>query len=281
MQLRHADEVAEVWGRGDRPALLVEVAHGATDRADYDRVAARLRSPLPADLHHFFHVNTDVGAWEIAWALAEALAPLPLLLVRCRLPRTFVDCNRVLGGSGMTPGLAPFVEDEADIALLRGLYARWRARVDPLWEGHAGLAVAPHSYAPRTVGIDRVDAGIVDALHACWAEPGRWPLRPEIDLISRGPEGELGPPCARAVAEAWAAEGLQVAWNESYDLHPSALVSQRAMARPGTVLCFEARRDLLVRAWRPFEPMEIDPAGVARVARPLAEVLRAELGQGG
>src|SRR5690606_36693325 len=45
------------------PDLLVEVPHGADLRAHYDALRARLVGELPADLHCFFHINTDVGAW--------------------------------------------------------------------------------------------------------------------------------------------------------------------------------------------------------------------------
>lgn len=275
MKLRSVHGVADVCHFGDGPPrLLLEVAHGATEREDYDRVARRLRSALPAELDHFFHVNTDVGAWELAVEIAASL-PFPSIAVRCRIPRTFVDCNRVLGATGMTAGIPPFVDDPADQAMLRGLHEAWRAVVDPLWAAEPETALAVHTYAPREVGIAAVDAQIVENLHRCWAEPEAWPLRPEIDLITEDPDGRLLAPGALAqrAASNWRAAGFQVAWNGSYTLHPAALVSQRAMARPGAVLCFEVRRDLLMRRWDPFSVMEADPARVAAVAAPMVAAL--------
>jgi hypothetical protein len=50
------------------PDLLIEIPHGATRTADFQTLANQLRSPLPADLVDFFHVNTDTGAPELAGA---------------------------------------------------------------------------------------------------------------------------------------------------------------------------------------------------------------------
>src|SRR5689334_15142655 len=76
-----------------RPALLVEVPHGADRRAHYDALRARMVGALPDDLHVFFHVNTDVGAWQYGRRVAErvvaARPELSAVVVRCLIPRTF------------------------------------------------------------------------------------------------------------------------------------------------------------------------------------------------
>lgn len=269
--------------------LLVEVPHGATDPEDYRRVADALAGLLPADLDHFFHVNTDVAAWELGLAVAErvraARPGLGILLVRARLPRTFVDVNRVLDldpaayAGGVTPGIPPYVSHPDDLAHLHALYRRYRAVVDAAWAalGPAGIGFTPHTYAPRTVGIEQVDADIVRALHRVYAPDlvDTWPLRPELDLITVTPDGaDLSPrPAVERLTASCRARGIEVAANDSYTLHPATLAHTRAVAHPGRVLCLEVRRDLLVHAWTPFAPMHADPARVARFAEPLAEGL--------
>ncbi|MEQ9649430.1 MAG: hypothetical protein RLO52_28285 [Sandaracinaceae bacterium] len=94
------------------PDLLVEVPHGADRREHYDALHARMVGALPEDLHEFFHANTDMGAWDVGRRVAERiLAEDPsrsALLVRCLIPRTFVDTNRLvdaadeLGAGGLT-----------------------------------------------------------------------------------------------------------------------------------------------------------------------------------
>ena len=42
------------------PRLLIELPHGATRYAHFERLRARLKSPLPEELRQFFFVNTDV-----------------------------------------------------------------------------------------------------------------------------------------------------------------------------------------------------------------------------
>ncbi|MCA8949230.1 MAG: hypothetical protein KDE27_06995, partial [Planctomycetes bacterium] len=107
-----------------RPAVVLEVPHGATRGEDFRALRARLRGDVPNDLIEFFFVNTDIGAPELAFAIAERLvAAAPscsALVLRSRLPRTLVDCNRSLdrasvpSGSGageLTPGLPPWIRD--------------------------------------------------------------------------------------------------------------------------------------------------------------------------
>src|SRR5258706_12976634 len=90
--------------RGSRAAatngfdLVIEIPHGATRTEDFTSLASRLTSPLPDALVDFFHVNTDAGAPELGVATAHRfVAAEPtrsVALLRCRIPRTFIDCNR-------------------------------------------------------------------------------------------------------------------------------------------------------------------------------------------
>ncbi|HVI03920.1 MAG TPA: hypothetical protein VM869_34750 [Enhygromyxa sp.] len=278
------------------PDLLVEVPHGADERAHYDRLRARLHGELPADLHVFFHVNTDVAAWAYGRATAEALiAAAPqrsVLLVRSLIPRTFVDCNRRADYSGgrlaegaLTPGIPSYVCDESDRALLlelHGRYADVARRAFAVVCGAGGLALVPHTYGPRSLGIEAVDERIVDNLRwACAPERhDSWPLRAEIDLLTRDGDGrELAPPGIEAeLLAAFAEAGFEAKANDTYFLHPSTLGHAWAVSHPGQVLSLEVRRDLLVERWLPFEEMHALADRCDRVARVLAPALERRLG---
>lgn len=272
------------------PALLVEVPHGADRRAHYDALRARLRGALPEDLHVFFHVNTDVGAWDYGRRVAErvitARGDRSALLVRCLVPRTFVDTNRIedaqdsLASGGMTAGVAPYVRDPDDVALLLAMHRAYVALIERAYDhvcGAGGLALSPHTYGPRTMGIAKIDDEIVRALRAAhepeaWAS---WPVRPEIDLITRTAEGELLAPegVAEALKEAYRALGHEAVEGGAYTLHPSTQGYRFAKRYPGQVLCLEIRRDLLVEAYTPFEEMRVRPEAADRFAAPIATEL--------
>jgi hypothetical protein len=266
------------------PSLLVEVPHGADERRHYDALRGRLRGQLPADLHLFFNLNTDLGAWAYGRATAQAvLAVEPersALIVRSLIPRTFVDCNRPADYEGgrldegaLTPGIPCYVGDEDDRALLLELHRRYvevAAQAFVAVCGAGGVALVPHSYGPRTLGIDRVDEQIVDKLRwACAAERhDQWPLRAEVDLLTRDDEGRLFAPEgveARLVAD-FAAAGFTAAANETYYLHPGTLAHGWSSSYPGRVLCLEVRRDLLIEAWTPFDEMHVVAAKCERIA---------------
>ncbi|RMG12583.1 MAG: hypothetical protein D6731_13560 [Planctomycetota bacterium] len=272
------------------PALLVEVPHGADERAHYETLAARLRGPLPDDLVCFFHANTDEGAWAYGRATAQRfLAARPearALLVRSLIPRTFIDCNRpaTYAGSdapgGLTPGLAPYVQHREDRALLRELHARYVEVADAAYRavcGAGGIALSPHTFAPRTVGIDRVDERIVERLRWAYAPErvAQWPLRPEIDLLTRDTKGRLlAPPgCEEALLRAFRAQGLRAEANATYVLHAGALGHAWASRHPGQVLSLEVRRDVLDPLWEPFREGRPAAERVARVADALAGCL--------
>ncbi len=269
------------------PELLVEVPHGATRRAHYDALRARLVGELPPQLEHFFHVNTDEGAFELGLAVARAvIAARPdwrARVVRCTIPRTFIDTNRLADVSGgdlregaMTPGLQPYVRHPQDRALLRALHAEYQASCDGHYAeicGAGGLALIPHTYAPRSVGIARVDDRIVEELHRVYAPDlvDSWPLRPEVDLITRAEDGtRLSADIADQVAADLRDAGLDVADGGTYFLHPSTMGAVRAAAWPGQTLCWEVRRDLLTDSWPPFAEATISAERVGRFVPALA-----------
>jgi len=269
--------------------LVIEVPHGATTTADFTALAAQLTSPLPADLIAFFHANTDAGAPELARATARRLVAdrpaLSVAVVRCRIPRTFIDCNRRIDAAPaefragkVTPGVMPWITTAEDRALLRGAHERYVAAV-----GSAAAALGPggamlllHSYAPRSVDVE-VDLDIVASLRRAY-QPDRepsWPLRPELDVIGRALDGTSHAPAA--VVDALRAElaglGIAVADSATYPLHPSTLAWDHVTAHPGRALCLEVRRDLLAERFEPFVEQRIGEARVERLAAPLARAL--------
>lgn len=272
------------------PDLVIEIPHGATRTEDFTSLAARLTSPLPANLVDFFHVNTDAGAPELGRATAEqlvALVPtLSVVILRCRVPRTFIDCNRRMDASPadfkagkVTPGLMPWITSPEDRALLRGAYDGYVGAVSAAAAslGATGAMLLLHSYAPRTVGVE-VDRDIVKSLRAAYqpeVEP-TWPLRPELDVIGKALDGTDHAPrvVVEALRAALASDGLTVADGSTYPLHPSTLAYDHVVAHPGRALCLEVRRDLLADPFEPFAQMRIAPAKVNRLAVPLAAALR-------
>jgi hypothetical protein len=277
-------------GEDDRPALLVEVPHGADRRAHYDALADRLQGQLPDDLHAFFHVNTDVGAWAYGRATASALLQarpaLSALLVRSLIPRTLIDCNRPATGEGgdlahggVTAGIPPYVTDERDLKLLTTLHRQYIEVAEAAYAwvcGGGGLALNPHTYGPRSLGIARVDGEIVKNLRwACAPERhDTWPLRAEIDLLTRDQDGKLYAPegIEEALSAAFTEAGFEPLANDTYCLHPATMGYVFSARHPGRVVCLEVRRDLLTD-WDPLNEMIPDDGRVARVVTPLTKAL--------
>lgn len=277
-----------------RPALLLEVPHGATRASDFAALRAELRGDYPGDLEAFFCVNTDVGAPEVAQRVAELVvaadATRACVVVRCLIPRTFVDCNRDIDpttlaratkAGEMTAGLHAWVREPRDRTLLLERYGAYRALVTRAYDevcGAGGRALMVHSYAPRSVDV-AIDDRVVESLRAAYAPDrvGTWPLRASVDLIVDTPEGErlADAELAAAARREYSAAGFDVVENGAYALHPVSLAHVFARAHPGRTLCLELRRDLLVREFRPFEEMHADPARIERVARPLARAVLA------
>jgi hypothetical protein len=265
------------------PDLVIEIPHGATSTEDFTSLAAKLTSPLPDGLIDFFHVNTDAGAPELGLAIAKRFVEVEparsALVLRCRIPRTFIDCNRRIDAAPedfkagkVTPGLMPWITTDADRELLRGLYDRYVGAVrDAVREASAVLLL--HTYAPRTVDVE-VDANIGPNLRRAYqpeVEP-TWPLRPELDVISRGVDGTDYAPTAIVAALREQLPG--VADSATYPLHPSTLAWDHVMAMPGRALCVEVRRDLLADPFEPFVQMQIGTAKVDRLVEPFVSALR-------
>jgi hypothetical protein len=282
-------------GHDDVPAFLVEVPHGADERRHYDRLRSRLVGALPDELHAFFHLNTDVGAWSYGRRVAERLIELSparsAVVVRSLIPRTFIDCNRPatkaggdLAQGGLSAGIPSYVRDERDVALLTDLHRQYvdvAAAAFAAVCGGGGLALVPHTYGPRSLGIKAVDDDIVKNIK--WAcEPEReatWPLRADVDLLTRdGQARELSPPgMEQALLEAFGAAGFSTKANDTYYVHESSLAHTWSTTYPGQLMCLEVRRDVLVPQWRPFEETTAAPMKVERVADVLVPVLHEAL----
>ena len=283
---------------GKAPDLLFEVPHGATRSEHFTKLRAALRGDYATDLHDFFCVNTDVGAPELARAIAAAVVEREphrsAVVVRCLLPRTFVDCNRRIDRTTvpaasrkgeMTPGLPPWVRDPHDRELLLDRHSAYRDVATAAFAavcGAGGLGLCVHTYAPRSVDVP-VDENIVASLHAAYRPEriGTWQLRPSVDLITHDPDGlELASAAlaTRAAAQLVAA-GFDVARNGAYALHPITLAHEFATRYANATLCFEVRRDLLVPEFTPFAEMHPDRQRVARAAAPFAAAITATLAE--
>ena len=293
------EEISGTAADPDSPfELLVEVPHGADRRAHYDALRSQLVGTFPDELEIFFHVNTDVGAWHLGRAIAaQVVAARPsarALVVRSLIPRTFVDCNRVieamprrsLAQGGMTPGLPPYVKHPSDRALLIDLHTQYVSAAQSAFAavcGAGGLALIPHTYGPRTLPIEAVDENIVANLRRAH-EPeilATAPWRPKVDLITRTKAGEdLAPEGAwNAVREGLAALDIEAKNSETYFLHPATQGHRFTVDWPGQVLGFEVRRDLLVEAWTPFEEQVVDEARVEPIADVFADYATAWLAE--
>ncbi len=284
------------------PDLLIEVPHGATTAQDYARVRGSLQGELPDDLQDFFFVNTDVGAPECARWIArryvgtdggDAGDPTTTRtarqawIVRCRVPRTFIDCNRVVGTAdgdlheaGLTQAVPGYITDDADRQRLVGMHREYTDVAERAFAavcGNGGLGLIVHTYAPKAVGIVDIDAGIVEALHRAYepAQYATWPDRPVVDLITETTEGESCAP--RAIADrlraAYALIGIDATENVSYKLHPGTMALQHCRRYPDRVLCLELSRGELADPFTPFEEMRISGSRVARMSRPIVEAL--------
>ena len=272
------------------PVLVIEIPHGATRTAEYRALRAMLNGEIASNLVDFFHVNTDVGAPELGAAVAEAFAAANpgerVCLVRCRIPRTFIDCNRVIDVAPefykegrVTPGVPPWIRDPGDLALLRGLHGRYAqasAAIIDATCAAGGRALFLHTYAPRSVDVE-VNDDIVANLHHAYlpdVEP-TWPLRAEVDIIGRGLDGTLhvGVELLAALVEGYGRLGITVADGQTYPMHPSTLAYHHTVRHPGRTVCVEVRRDLLADPFTPFEEMRISAPQAIRLAAPLAAAL--------
>ncbi|MCE9637515.1 MAG: N-formylglutamate amidohydrolase [Planctomycetes bacterium] len=278
---------------GAPPDVLFEVPHGATRAHHFDSLRAALRGAFADDLRDFFFVNTDVGAPDVALLTAERFVDdtpsRSAVVVRCLIPRTFIDCNRVIdpdsqpaasAAGAVTPGLQPYVRDPADIRLLLDRYRAYRDLVSAAFDhvcGSGGRALMVHSYAPRSIDVP-VDDHIVASLRNAYRPEtiGTWPLRAEIDLITHAPDGSrvASESMSASARAAFSSAGFRIVANEAYALHPVTLAWVFATRWPERTLCLEIRRDLLVPEFTPFSEMTVDPEKADRVARALARTLQ-------
>jgi len=102
-----------------------------------------------------------------------------------------------------------------------------------------------------------------------------WPLRPDVDLITRTTEGEFlaDEKTIAAVKAELGKSGLIIAENETYPLHPSSLAHTFATTWKKQTLCLEFRRDLLVEQFTPFQEMRGDAKKCAAIGACLARGL--------
>lgn len=276
--------------------LLIEVPHGATRKSDYDLLAARLKSTLPAQLEHFFFVNTDIGAPEGAQWLGKTLSAqgFGVVVARCLIPRTFIDTNRVItkpspGGQlvgGMTPAVPGYIGDQGDASMLIVMHSVYHAVVSAAYAavcGKAkGLALQLHSFAPKSVNIEKTDAGIVEALHAAYVPEvyEKWPARPAVDLISATEDGSFksAPELVSALRVAYLEAGIEAEENATYHLHPATMGLVYARAHPDQVLCVELNRGLVADPFVPFGVSPISSEKIERMVAPIGRVLGDALG---
>lgn len=273
--------------------VLIEVPHGATEAAHFDELHDRLTGPLPADLKAFFFVNTDVGAPECAFTIAGKLAAAGFAvgILRCLIPRTFVDTNRLLETTGdgevvdgLTPGLPGYITDPGDARILTERHRRYQDAADTAFAavcGAGGLGLILHTYAPVSVSIDRVDGDIVARLRDAYRAEAlsRWPRRPPVDVISRDDRDRLLAP-AELVGEVlsrYRACGIDATENATYRLHPSTAGYRHARRHRGRVLCVELNRERLGAPWTPFEPFVCDRDGVESLSTPIVDATGAWL----
>jgi len=274
---------------GEPPGWLIEVPHGATRGKQFDEIRRRLVGEFPDDLKDFFYVNTDVGSIECARHVARMLVDSAgdtnsVLLVRGLVPRTFIDFNRVIEGGptaevrdGVTPGLPEYVTHPRDIGTLQAMHAEYVSVAERAYQvvcGNGGNALILHTYAPRSIRIDRVDDGIVAALHRAY-EPGiyeTWEKRPDVDLISEDADGERLAPAGlvEQLRTRFARIGVTVAENQTYRLVPETLGYVHSKQYLGRVACIEVSRGLLADPFTPFAEMTIDDASARRMAAPIA-----------
>ncbi len=160
---------------------------------------------------------------------------------------------------------------------MHGAYQAAAARAYETVCGAGGTALILHTYAPRSVRLERVDEGIVAALRRAY-EPSiypTWDRRPAVDLITESVDGERLAPSAivRAVRERYERIGVEVEENATYRLHEATMGHVRSVRYPRRVLCLEISRDLLADPFTPFEEMSISESKARRMAAPIAAAL--------
>ena len=321
--LRSIPDVCDVWtvcgpeaDPGAPPTVLCELPHGATRRVDLAAAKALIRSYPEARYDRFFLANTDQGSPEygarfaamisdpeglgglgIDAAAAARLRPraarMKVLMIRCLIPRTIADVNRVwepgrdLSGANLTGVLAPFITEPAEVLAVRARYDEYQAVIRAAYEmvcGAGGWAFNLHTYAPISVSIVPGEP-IVDTLERAYRPENypSYPRRPEAQLITATPGGEyLGDRAlAAAIAAEYARIGVKAVENEPFDLHPATTCAAACARYPGRVTVLELSRERLAEVFDPFTEMTISDAKVEAMAGPLAAGFLRRLDAGG
>jgi hypothetical protein len=270
--------VVERYGKRP-PSLFIELPHGAVHVDEFQHFANLIPS-LPKNLVDFFLVNTDVGTPELAQAIAENLKEeIGVVILRSKIPRTLVDCNRVLSLSEdeyragkVTPGIPCYVPNEHHRWLI-DIHHRYTEQATSLYKeicANGGFGIMLHSYAPKSVGISQVGHDIVEKLHWAYREDmyKTWPTRPEIDIIGRTKEGDWLCNEGRALSlqNAFEKRGFQVELSKTYPMHPSTTAFRHASSYPDQTLCLEIRRDILMKEFIPFRVLEVDQVMISNIA---------------
>ena len=298
ISIPHVCSVARLHGPDadpDAPSLLIELPHGATESEHYFELQRQMKGALPENLERFFYVNTDVGSPECAQAIAEALIARDptssVLILRCLVPRTLIDCNRIIDADpehyaegGVTPGIPPYVEHPDDRRFLLARYAAYQAQAAAAYElvcGRGGRAVMLHTYAPKSVGGVVVDREIVSSLAAAYLPEAyaAWPTRPEADLLTRTLQGRdlSHRPSADGILCALREAGIAAEEGATYPLHPVTTAYHHAVRYPRQTVCMEVRRDMLVD-FVPFVPLTVDPDRAAVLGAAIANGLCRRVG---
>lgn len=306
-------QVCEVWTVSGPEAeedaiadVFCDLPHGAT-RLEHLAHAKTLTAVYPDDRYDkLFLANTDQGAPEYALCFArmicdpdglEALpglsarareqvrarvAAMKVVLIRCLIPRTIADVNRVwdpdldFQRDNLTGVLAPFVTDPVEVAVLLERYDAYQAVTGAAYAqvcGAGGHAFNLHTYAPITVSIIKGEP-ILDTLERAYQPTNyaSYPRRPEVELITATPEGEYlaNPALAAAITAQYRRIGVDVHENEPFNLHPATTGTAHCRTYPGQVLVLELSRARLATRFDPFIEMDISPDKTREMSAPLA-----------
>ncbi|MDJ0838408.1 MAG: hypothetical protein QNK37_17960 [Acidobacteriota bacterium] len=273
------------------PDVFIELPHGATEM-HHLQAAKRLTRQYPGDRHDlFFTANTDQGSPEYALRLAEMLTEtdpsMKVLILRCLLPRTIVDVNRIwakdeeAGAAGLTRGVPDYITHPDDLAKIIAIYERYQDQARKGYDvvcGNGGFAFNLHTYAPISVKPNP-DEYIVDTLIKAYQPDmvDTWPKRPVVELITAPPGGAslTDDALCAGIVEAYAAIGIEALENDPFPLHPATMAYEHAVRYPGQTLTLELSRASLAEVFDPFIIMTICPEKVETMTRPPAAAFQA------
>lgn len=288
----------------DAPAdIFIEIPHGATEQAHLEAAAA-LGVVTPPDWDVVFWCSTDQGAPEVGaraaqmltdpeWvtqhmgpALGAEAASRSVRLVRGIIPRHLADLNRrwasedEIERGDLTAVVPDFMREQREaIARLGELHARYHDVVEDCYMSccdRGGFAVQLHTFSPRSVSAP---GGVITGkvLRHAWSAEQReqWPKRPDGQLITAraGEPSLIDEAIVEAFLESFADEGVELAVNEPFSLHPIAVIDDWSHRWPGQIIGLEIGRAVLAIDYDPLAQWEPDPDVVERMAAALARVL--------